>query len=79
MRTAGSLYSEDEIDQLASTKAFARAQGWTLVGAAVEPEGSDVRWKQVVQDFNSGKLQAVIVWDQELGYPGVWEDDLPVL
>lgn len=79
MRTESDRYSPNEISQLAALKVFADAQGWDLAGAAVEQRAYYSVWDQIREEFEDGKIQAVIMWDEEHGYPGVWEDDLPVL
>ncbi|MFI0265582.1 hypothetical protein [Streptomyces luteogriseus] len=79
LQTAGERYTPQEVAQLTLLKAFADATGWDLQSAVVEPETASERpqWKWVRESFETGKIQAVIMWDEELSHPGVWEDDLP--
>lgn len=79
VRTQSNLISPQEIAQLAALRTFADAQGWELEGAAVEQKASHRLWDVVREEFESGEFSAVIMWDDEHDYPGVWTDDLPVL
>lgn len=79
LRTTGDRYTPEEISQLLALKVFAEAQGWTLTGAAVEQRASHRLWDEIREDFENGKIHAVLMWDEEFRSPGVWEDDLPVL
>lgn len=78
MRTASDRYSPQEIARLAALKNFADAQGWNLIGAAVEQRASHRLWDEICADFEEANIQAVLMWDEEHRAPGVWEDDLPV-
>ncbi|MEU5577767.1 hypothetical protein ABZ791_10840 [Streptomyces huasconensis] len=67
------------MDKLTTLTAFARSQGWDLKGAFVVPFDSEapLRRKRLRDDWENGVINAVIVWDAEVGYPTVWEDDFP--
>ncbi|MFF8367841.1 hypothetical protein ACF05W_03255 [Streptomyces lydicus] len=75
------VLSPDDLDKLTTLTAFARSQGWDLKGAFVVPFDSDAsaRRKQLHEDWKNDVIDAVIVWDAEVGYPTVWTDDFPVL
>lgn len=79
LQTAGERYTPQEVAQLTLLKAFADATGWEVQAVVVEPETTPERrqWNWVRESFESGEIQAVIMWDEELAHPGVWEDGLP--
>jgi hypothetical protein len=73
------VLSPADLDKLTTLTAFARSQGWDLKGAIVVPFDSEApaRRKQLHDNWKNDVFDAVIVWDSEVGYPTVWEDDFP--
>ncbi|MGW5773123.1 hypothetical protein ACWEVY_28725 [Streptomyces longwoodensis] len=79
LEISGDRASPEELDKLTALTAFARAQGWELTGALIErfTHYPSEAHKQLIADWRSSEIAALIVWDDELGYPGVFEDEWP--
>jgi hypothetical protein len=79
LATEGERYSPRELRYVHALTSFAKEQGWEVQGALVErrkPTNSAV-YSDMIDDFKSGKVDALIMWDEQTHRPAVYDTEIP--
>lgn len=79
MATKGERYSLQELRNIEALMVFALRQGWDVQGALVEPDRPtrSAMYTEMLEDLRTGKIGAIIEWDEQSDIPTVWDTEIP--